>query len=163
MRVVNTRSLTQFHLVIDAQDSPKIFQKAFFIVEHRLVAVITLSSDSFWDKTILKKQGGQADEVRKALLTWHDSYVFFPPLSFLFLKHGHLATGRGQAFTYKIKYLCTCNPAQAITISGDRDEPWQWQTRPKVDLEETDPRTNRHAPTKYGWHANMTSSHHLIP
>lgn len=46
MRAVNTHSLTQFHLVIDAQDSPNIFQKAFFIGEHRLVAATTLFSDA---------------------------------------------------------------------------------------------------------------------
>lgn len=30
MKATNAYSLTQFHLIVDAQDSPKISQKAFF-------------------------------------------------------------------------------------------------------------------------------------
>lgn len=30
MKAMNAYSLTQFYLVVDAQDSPKISQKAFF-------------------------------------------------------------------------------------------------------------------------------------
>jgi len=30
MKAINAYSLTQFHMVVDAQDSPKISQKGFF-------------------------------------------------------------------------------------------------------------------------------------
>lgn len=85
-KTIHVYSLTQFHLVVDIQGSPNISQKAIL---HQATQAGSSNYTLHWlslkQQTALNKRDDQEAEVRKALLIWNDSYVFFLLLPLFFL------------------------------------------------------------------------------
>lgn len=93
-KTISVYSLTQFHLVVDAQGIfllfgifiPNISQKTILHQATRAGSSnYTLHWLSLKQQTALNKRGDQETEVRKALLIWNDLYVFFLLLPLFFL------------------------------------------------------------------------------